>query len=480
MSQVLYYLYIAAGVVFLFGAAIFVHEFGHFWVALKRGLKVEEFAIGFGPKIISWKRNGIDYSVRWIPAGGFVRLPQMITATAIEGGEGKEDASTASVPPPSALSKILVAVAGPSMNVLFAFALAGLIYFIGLPVLVNPPIIGHVDPKSAEGKMGIQEGDRIVAVDGGPVDSWDDVTRKTILALTNVFHVTIVRGAAADGTGGVSNEYALTATIPSGSALGGLKTLNLDPRDHPIVGKVNPGSAADKAHLQEDDEIVSFAGVPVSSHDELTNLVQASSGKPTDMVLKRGSERLEVKVAPALDKKDNRYVLGIFFGPGTDYFAITHPTPWAQVRDVLDQLYGTVTALVHSHESGVKASDLSGPVGIFGMLAVMFKKDYRLALHFLVILNINLAILNMLPIPVLDGGHVLMAILERIRRRPLEVRIVESVTTVFAVLIISFMLYVTFFDVKRFSLFRLLSSRKTQIEEPANPAGPAPATQPGP
>ena len=85
MNHILHDVYIAAGVVFLFGAAIFVHEFGHFWVALKRGLKVEEFAIGFGPKIVSWTRNGIEYSLRWIPAGGFVKLPQMITSSALEG-----------------------------------------------------------------------------------------------------------------------------------------------------------------------------------------------------------------------------------------------------------------------------------------------------------------------------------------------------------------------------------------------------------
>src|SRR5580658_738060 len=134
MNQVLSYLYIAAGVVFLFGAAIFVHEFGHFWVALWRGLKVEEFAIGFGPKIVSWTRHGIAYSLRWIPAGGFVKLPQMITSEALEGrshslpgaavemasgviksatSEAEKPKEVAPIPPAPALSKILVAAAGP-------------------------------------------------------------------------------------------------------------------------------------------------------------------------------------------------------------------------------------------------------------------------------------------------------------------------------------------------------------------------------
>jgi regulator of sigma E protease len=479
MSHILNDLYIAAGVVFLFGAAIFVHEFGHFWVALKRGLVVEEFAIGFGPKIVSWKRNGVEYSLRWIPAGGFVRLPQMVTSSAIEGAGNKEQVTTgaadgavqkeeAPIPPVSALSKILVSVAGPAMNVIFAFALATLIYFIGLPVPVNPPIIGYVNPHTPEGRMGIHEGDRIVAIDGQSVKSWDEIFKTTILALTNVFQVTIVR----DGS---SNVYALTAEANNGMDV---KVLNLDPKDHLVVGQTMEGSAAAAAHLKTNDEIVSFAGALVSSREELTKLIQARGGKKTPLVIRRGNKELALEVTPAWDSSSKKYLLGVIYGPGKDVYEIEHPAPWPQVRSVLEQLYGTVVALVHPHDSGVKASDLSGPVGIATMLAAQVNTDYRLALHFLVLLNINLAILNMLPIPVLDGGHIMMAILERIRRRPLEVRVMEYTTTVFAVLLISFMLYVTFFDIKRIPLIYGLFNRKTQIEQPANPASPAPATQP--
>ncbi len=467
MSHILSNLYIAAAVVFLFGAAIFVHEFGHFWVALKRGLKVEEFAIGFGPKIVSWTRQGIAYSLRWIPAGGFVKLPQMVTSAAIEGQGNKDEPP---VPPAPALSKILVAAAGPAMNVVFAFALATLIYFVGLPVHINPPIIGYVDPRSPEGKMGIREDDRIVAVNGQPVKSWDEIFHTTILALTNVFEVTIARG-------GASNVYALTAEANNGM---GVKTLNLDPKDHLVVGEAMEGTPAAAAQLKAGDEIVALGGVTVTSYPELTNLVQACGGKKTPLVVKRGSQRVALNVTPALDASKKRYILGVKFSPGKDLFDIEHPTPWAQVREVWEQLAGTITALVHSHDSGVKASDLSGPVGIASLLAVEVKSDYRLALHFLVMLNINLAILNMLPIPVLDGGHIVMAILERIRRRPLEVRFVEYTTTVFAFLLILFMFYVTFYDIRRIPYIHLLFNRETQIEQPAKPPGPAPAAQPAP
>jgi regulator of sigma E protease len=467
MSHILHDVYIGAGVIFLFGAAIFVHEFGHFWVALKCGLKVEEFAIGFGPKIIGWTRDGIQYSLRWIPAGGFVKLPQMVTSTAIEGGN---ETGQTPVPPAPALSKILVAVAGPSMNVIFAFAIATIIYFIGLPVQVNPPYIGYVDPQSVEGKMGIREGDRIVAVDGKPVKSWEEVSETTVLALTNVFQVTIARD-------GVSNVYSLTAEANNPM---NVKVLNLDSRDHLVVGDIAKGSAAESAHLEPGDEIVALAGQPITSFPELTNLVQASGGKKTPIVVARGKTKLELALTPILDSSVKRYILGIHFdfSRQRDRYEIEHPTPWAQVASVWDRLCRTVTALAHSHESGVGAKDLSGPVGIASALALEVSTDYRLALSFLVLLNINLAILNMLPIPVLDGGHIAMAILERIRRRPLEVRFVEYTTTVFAVLLISFMLYVTFFDIKRIPLIHSLFKRETQIEQPANPPGPAPATQP--
>ena len=124
LSSILEFIYVIVCVVLLFGAAVFVHEFGHFWVALKCGMKVEEFSIGFGRKIKSWKRNGIEYSIRWIPAGGFVRLPQMVTSEALEG------ASEEKYPPASPWCRIATAFAGPGMNLVFGFVLAVVLYFV--------------------------------------------------------------------------------------------------------------------------------------------------------------------------------------------------------------------------------------------------------------------------------------------------------------------------------------------------------------
>lgn len=463
MMQILNILYVAAAVVFLFGMAVFVHEYGHYWMARRRGLKVEAFAIGFGPKIFGWTKDGIEYSWRWIPAGGYVKLPQMVTAESIEG----KAESAEPLPPISPLSKILVAFAGPFMNVVFAFAIATVIYFVGLPVPVNPPIIGYVEPGSPEARLGIQEGDVIVEIAGQPIRSWEEVQETTILARTNILPVVIARG-------GVRTSYQLTTVV---SEAFGLKILNLDPRDHPTIKEVNSDSAAKEAGLQSEDVILSFAQIPVAGREQFIKLVQARAGEATEIVVKRGEQKLTLAITPKLNPATGKGLIGAQIGGSEKIIYQVQrpgPTPWAQVKDVWDKTVKTFAALLHSKQTGVGAKDLSGPVGIFAMLGAQVHADYRLALSFLVLLNINLAVLNLLPLPVLDGGHIVMAILEKLRGRPLNVKVVEYATTVFAVLLISFMLYVTFFDLKRLSLFKSMFKRELTIEQPeTNPPAPA-------
>ena len=446
-------IYVIAAVLALFGAAIFIHEFGHFWVARKLGMKVEEFAVGFGPKIHSWKRDGVEYSIRWIPAGGFVKLPQMITAEALE-GQSAED-----VPPAPPLHKILVAAAGPFMNVVFAFAIATVIYFVGLPIPVNPAIVGYVEPGSAEAKLGIQEGDRIVSVNGESVKSWQDVVQNTVFARTSVLPVVIEHN-------GKESTYQLQTTTDNAV---GLKMLNLDPRDHPEVMEVSSGSAAERAGLKQGDHIISFAGVPVASRDQLIDLIRKRGGQPTEMKIDRGEQKMAINITPTVDPTTQGGRIGVALGVSSTQIYIVQkpgPTPLEQVRNETGKIFSMIGALIHTRETGVGAKDLAGPVGILAILANAVNNDYRLALSFLVMLNINLAIINLLPIPVLDGGHILMAIIEKIFRRPLSIRFVEYTTTGFAVLLIGFMLYITVFgDIKRFSLYRAMFKSDVQIQQ---------------
>lgn len=459
MIAFLHWVYVVGVVGLLFGASIFVHEFGHFLMALRRGLKVEGLSIGFGPKLWGWRRGGIDYALRWIPAGGYVALPQMATSTAIEG----KSQSAEPLPPISPASKVLVALAGPAMNGLFAFVIATAIYFLGLPVLVNPAIIGGVEPGSAEEKLGIRAGDRLVAVNGKAVKSWEDAQMTVMIARTNVLPVTIERE-------GVRRTLLLSAKV---NELIGLKLLNLEPKGRPVVDQVLPGSAAAQGGLEAGDEIQSFAGVPIVGEEQLRDLIRKRALQPTPISVMRRQQALALRVTPKLDPSTKAGVLGIRFGLSqTSVYQVQRPgpPPWELVMSVCRQTFDTLAALVHSRQTGVHLSDLSGPPGILAMLATEVRADFRLALRFMVLLNISLAILNLLPIPVLDGGHVLMAVIEKVRGRPLSPRFQEYASTAFAALLISFMLYVSFNDVvRRLPLFRLMFNQQVQIE-PANGA----------
>ena len=549
MADILNIIYVVAVVFLLFGAAIFVHEFGHFWVALKRGLKVEEFAIGFGPIIWSKTHEGILYSIRAIPAGGFVKLPQMLTSEAIEGkpegpadedsenSEGEPPEPVEELPPVSPLSKILVAFAGPFMNVIFAILIAVFIWLVGIPKPINEPVVGYVGEQSEEYTIGARPGDRIMNVNDEPIETWQDVVYAVLDSEGETVAVQVQRG-----------EEQRQFDLPAGTWSGGIRRIRLDNQDllevmsfetPSLLGDVGfkPGDVvlsvngqkaysqyqlldllmadagqmktvlvargdqevelpfetpdvagvaveqvvtededglstpASKADVQAGDVIKSAAGVRVTSTRQLVDIIQAQDNKEFQLDLLRGDKGIQVSITP----KDNRLGvalkqdIGLVFKPEPIRYSkeLAHPSPAAQIGDVLDKIAITFKALGRGKESGVGAKDLSGPVGIFGMLAIQVNHDLRLALSFLVLLNINLAILNLLPVPVLDGGHILLSIIEWIRKEPVSVKIQEWATTAFAALLLCFFVYVTFADVKRVPLLHDIFNRDTEkVEQP--------------
>jgi len=549
MADILNIIYVVAVVFLLFGAAIFVHEFGHFWVALKRGLKVEEFAIGFGPIIWSKTHEGILYSIRAIPAGGFVKLPQMLTSEAIEGkpegpadedsenSEGEPPEPVEELPPVSPLSKILVAFAGPLMNVIFAILIAVFIWLVGIPKPINEPVVGYVGEQSEEYTIGARPGDRIMNVNDEPIETWQDVVYAVLDSEGETVAVQVQRGEeqrqfdlpAATWSGGIRrirldnqdllevmsfetpsllgdvgfkpgdvvlsvngqkaySQYQLLDLLMADA--GQMKTVRVTRGDQEVelpfetpnvagvaveqvVAEDEDGlsTPASKADVQAGDVIKSAAGVRVTSTRQLVDIIQAQDNKEFQLDLLRGDKGIQVSITP----KDNRLGvalkqdIGLVFKPEPIRYSkeLAHPSPAAQIGDVLDKIAITFKALGRGKESGVGAKDLSGPVGIFGMLAIQVNHDLRLALSFLVLLNINLAILNLLPVPVLDGGHILLSIIEWIRKEPVSVKIQEWATTAFAALLLCFFVYVTFADVKRVPLLHDIFNRDTEkVEQP--------------
>ena len=454
-------IYVVVAVLLLFASAIFIHEWGHFFVARKCGMKVEEFAIGFGK--ILWKRekDGVLYTIRMIPAGGFVKLPQMITSETIE---GKNEEETEPLPEISPWAKIAVAVAGPIMNVVFAFVLATIIYFVGLPEAITPPIVGSLDEASEEYKEGVREGDIIIEIDGKKIPSWEEARKLTALALTNRFSVTFQRQ-----TDSGIEEFTRNLTAKPVSEELAIKILQLPPKFRPIAGKVLDGGAAAAAGLKANDEIISLGGLPLDGQGQLISALQKNGTKETEIAVLRDGNKVSLAITPKM--VNERVMIGVQFASMPLTYVVRHPGPGPveNVKGVASLMWDTLNALFNKSQTGVGVKDLSGPVGILAMLGAWVKTDYRLALNFLVLLNVNLAILNMLPIPVLDGGHTVMGLFEGIFRRKIPAKLLEIVTIIFTVLLLSLMAYITFHDVfERSGLFVDMFNNDVEIQGQPN------------
>ena len=448
------------GVVMLFNFMIFVHELGHFFAARWRGLYVDRFQIWFGRPI--WKKtiNGVQWGLGWIPAGGFVSLPQMAPMEAIEGSvELPKD-----LKPVKPLDKIIVAAAGPVASFLLAVLFAVAVWLVGKPDFeMGVTTVGFVAPDSPAAQAGILPGDKIVKVDGRPVTKWagnmEGVRELIMLGEMDKVTFTIQR----PGTPG-ELDIACGFRIPETEwwQRSGMRQVGLMQAIPCVVGEVLPNSPAAQAGLKVGDSITAVNGVHVWNPSALD--VPLKKGEPLmlDVTGKDGAVR-QVTVQGRLPEnwhnsqdgsllKGAQPILGVVWDLSAVGRDVTvHPTPWAQIRQSLKWM-GDTLAKVVAPGSNVGVEHLSGPVGIANQFYRMFSLDegWKLALWFSVVLNVNLAILNILPLPVVDGGHVVMNTIELIFRRPLNVKVLEFVQFGFVFLLMGFFLFVTFKDVGEF------------------------------
>ena len=222
--------------------------------------------------------------------------------------------------------------------------------------------------------------------------------------------------------------------------------------------------------MKADDKIISLGEIPIGGQGQLIDELKKNGGTATEIVVHRNEERVTLPITPRLI--EGKVMIGVQFGSGPRVYIERQPgpPPWENISEVGSLMWRPRYALFHKEQTGVGVSDLSGPVGILAMIGAMVKIDYRLALNFLVLLNVNLAILNMLPIPVLDGGHTVMGLIEGIFRRKIPVKLQEWATTGFAVALISLMVYVTFHDVfERSDIFVDMFNNEVEIKAPADP-----------
>jgi regulator of sigma E protease len=534
-------------VLLIFNLLIIVHELGHFLAARWRGLHVDKFGVWFGRPILKRTIGGVEFSLGWIPAGGFVLLPQMATMEAVE---GKAGVSGSDLPPIKPLDKIIVAAAGPLFSFLLALVFATIVWAVGRPMAEadTTTTIGYVAPDVPAAKAGFKPGDKILEVDGHPVTRFngmvDSIGWYVVRSEGATIPFKVQRG---DQTLTINSGFDKPET--SGWERKALRQVGLQPAITPIVAKVAPGSEAAKAGLEANDEIVDIGGQKIyylkqisewaqqhsgqalpltvirdgrSFHvdmqpgrlvisgvienspadvgklqkgdkiialndeqiydiDAINQYVDANPDKVLTLTVQRGNQTVAVRIRPAIPDRPITQegkahpIIGFYTGENTDgitwdaggKMTTAHISPIEQVFAGVETITNTIGALL-SPQSDIKLQHLSGPVMIMRTYYLLFQSEFgwQLALWFSVVFNINLAIINLLPIPVLDGGHILLAILEAIRRRPLNIRVLEVLQGACAILLIGFMLYVSFYDVQD----SVSGNQKPAFNHPVQPA----------
>lgn len=455
-------------VLFLFfGFTIFVHELGHFLTAIKLGLVVDTFSIGFGPSI--WQRtvNGITYKIGWIPFGGYVALPQLDPA-GMEKIQGKDDVKSnesekpqRDLPPVSPWKKIIVSISGAVGNMLFALVLAFIIYLAPGASTVESgtgPVAVYVEAGSQAEGLGIQSGDRIFEVNGNKVSSWYDIRMECLLGKgkANIAQVSV---RAKDG-----GEKNVSLNLPE-SDTEMIEHTGISEMPSCTLGNIIKGGSAEAAGLKAGDSVVGFDGEKVTDWQHFVGLVKTRGDKTVDIVVKRKGELKTLSVTPAYNKDYDTVMIGV--EPGMEFFPwMYHKKPFAQIKRDSCMLFRMLKALVTPKEAGQAAKGVGGPIFIFVMLWLAIKTSFFNGIGFLRMLNINLAIFNLLPIPILDGGHVMFALWEGITRRRVHPKVVAILMNTFLVLLLFVAVAVTYRDTFVF-IPKLLKMRASDKAEPS-------------
>ena len=455
-------------VLLVFNFIILIHEWGHFLAARWRGLQIDKFQIWMGKPI--WKRtwNGVQYGLGWLPLGGFVQLPQMSPMEAIE---GSTDSPREKLPAIKPLDKIIVAFAGPLFSMLLAIACACLVSVVGKPVAPSETstVLGYMSPDGAAAKSGqLQLGDRILEIDGQPVKRFmgmvDSVQWFIMSGTRNPVEIKVQREGETEprlvlvpAPTETQEEFRKWQEKSWWQRLVGrppTRLLGIGPAIEARVKELYRNGPAEKAGMLPGDQIVAVNGQRAWSISTIEEAAEKSEGPLTVSILRAGKE-LTLTITPEkpvtapkeiADKKS----VGIHHYEKLDggTYSIEHPAPLDLIRDYMRNFFSTVKA-VSSSSSSVGLGHMSGPVGIMNLYYRIFKapEGWRLVIYFSVIINVGLALFNLLPIPVLDGGHIMMALYEWVRGKTPPLKLLEAIQLGCVLLLLSFVGFVSIKDI---------------------------------
>jgi regulator of sigma E protease len=420
---------------FVLGVLIFVHELGHFLMARRLGVRVLTFSLGFGPKLLKFKRGDTEYAISAIPLGGYVKMA----------GENPDEARSGR--PDEFLSKtkwerFLVYIMGPAMNLLLALVLSAAVFYQGaeLPAYEQQaPIIGTVVENSPAARGGLRPGDRVLAVNGRDMQTWEQVFLEIGARASRETEVVVDRQGTRE----------TLRVIPEPQTKYEVGEIGVVPKMRLQLVEVTPGMAADRAGLRRGDVILAVDGKPDPEHKALITYIKASPNKPLRLKILRGDTTSEVDVTPEgapglalIGVRINPFEIRIVRPGLVEAFRLSVVKNWDWTKLIFRTLGGLFT-----RETSVR--QLMGPVGIAELSGGAAQLGWTYLFNLMAMISLNLGLLNLMPIPVLDGGHVFIMLLEGIARRDFSVRVKEKMLLAGFVVLMMLMVTVIYNDLMR-------------------------------
>lgn len=423
------------------GILIFVHELGHFAVAKWSGVKVLRFSLGFGPRLLSWKKGETEYLVCLLPFGGYVQMH----------GERKNNPDEAPVSSDDdraftnkgVFTRMAIVAAGPLTNLLLPFLILPVAYLVGIHTpayQIAAPQVGHVATQSPADDSGFREGDLLASIEGRRVATWEEANSVFAMAAKEEVSVTVSRQG--------QNQDLQLAKVAGESY--DLRSVGIFPEQAAVLGEVFEGDPARVAGLREGDRIVAINGTPINSWYDVGTVINAAGGAEVTVEVQRAEERLRFTMLPE-QSSQGRFLIGI--SPLQETY-LKHFPPLEAVKagaqKTVELMRLTGDFLRQLVAGNISTDNIGGPVMIVQTAGAAAETGIAATLLFLAFLSIQLGFLNLLPVPVLDGGHLVFFLIELIFGRPLPQAAQETALKFGLLLLLLLMGLALFNDFSRF------------------------------